>query len=107
MRLGLPTPPTARGLSPRARRPGEALRDRQPALRVVAGRGDVQLTQWPSLGDQEAEILGRPGDPLCGSLRSPRPEAAIRGTQLDPEWFSWRRQLVDDEREIAGSHADV
>src|SRR6185437_10990292 len=90
-----------------ARRAGERLRDRQPARRVVTDGGHVQLTQRAPLGDQKAEVLGRPGHPLRGSLRSPRPEAAIRGTQFDPEWFTRRRQLVDHEREIAGPHPDV
>ena len=60
----------------------------------------------PALSDQQAEVLGRAGDPLRASA-GPTSSRAVRGAQLDPKRLGGRREAVDREREVAGAHADV
>ena len=78
-------------LSPaRPRWSRERLRDRQPLRGVGADGRHVQLRPRPSLGDQHAEVLGRPGDALRGVVGAPRPRRAVRRAQLHVERFRGR-----------------
>lgn len=63
----------------------ERLGDRQPALCVLPYCVDVKSAQRAALGDQEAEVLGGPGDPLGRIGWPPRPSVAARSPQLDQE----------------------
>ena len=62
------------GLTSRARRSRERLRDRQPLLCVVAIGGDVERRAGASLRDERAEVLRGAGDPL---RRISRPRSPI------------------------------
>ena len=90
-----------------SRRSGEGLRDRQPALGVVAICGHIERGTRPPLGDQQAEALGRSRDPLWCILGSPRPSGAVGRKQLDPKRIRRHGKAVDCEREVSRPDPDV
>ena len=62
----------------------------------------------PALGDEQAEVQRRAGDPLRGVRRVPRSTAAtVRRGQLDAERLGRAGPVADQEGEVAGAHADV
>lgn len=63
-----------------AGRPAVGLGDVQPAFGFGAGRGQGQVGVVPAPGHQQAEVLGRPGDPLGGVRRAEVPQRAPEGT---------------------------
>lgn len=59
-----------------------------------------------ALGDEEAEVEGRSGDLLGGTLGAVRPQLAVGGGEFDAEGFGGRRDPPYEEGVVAGPVAD-
>ncbi len=71
----------------------------------VATSGGVGAVH--ALGDQEAEVVRRPGHGLRGVLRPPGPHGPRGRDEGDPELLRRRRLAADGEAEVARAHAEV
>ena len=59
--------------------PGERLGDLEPVLGVLADRDQVGVVAVDALGDQQAEVVRRTGDPLCRVRPVPRSQVSPLG----------------------------
>ncbi len=87
--------------------PGEALGDVEPGVDTGAVGHQVGVGAVDPLGDQQAEVVGRAGQPLGGVVRPPRPHLAAGRRELDAHLGVGHVESVVDEGVAAGAHADV